>query len=561
MPDRFERRIQLLQSGWRAYALLALILAVAYLALAARGFRLGFYSDIVAYQYHFELRGVIGGMNWLISEYWQRHLLGGLFAIPLHLFAPDRYELWYALTLAIHFLAGPFIFLLVDTMQCGQRRWLSFAVVLAFLFDPLQTPSNIEFPTGWDHRMFLICALLSLWSYLRFVRTRRRQPGWFMLSFFTYMLALMIYEQSFFFFLLHPIIALVEDRRLRQRRWTRRYLGLTIRDALPFVGFLLIYIYLLQILFSGDSFAMRLAPAHLAQQTAAGLAAVFNPLDLARRLAHAADVSQWWIVGLLALAVGAAFLVWIPRGGDDRQRAIWTPPMLAGLGFLLALLSVFNSAPTIMPLPLHTRLLFAASLGQALVLIGLLGWVATRIGRIGGAAFALALAILLAPAISFLYEHQAIHLERGRVGERAFASVYEAIPDFAAGAEPYLLLITDRDAETELYLHPRDINFPHVFALRYGIENFRADAVLFDDVGARNPAPIQLREAGIVSPLRPGELIDYERVVVVAYQSGDNSVAVLDRLPDDVLQHGNFDIYADVTLKTNWSLLPSDARD
>ena len=550
-----------MQSGWRAYAVLALILAVAYLALAARGFRLGFYSDIVAYQYHFELRGVVGGMNWLISEYWQRHLLGGLFAIPLHLFAPDRYDLWYALTLALHFLVGPFIFLLVDTLQCGQRRWLSFAVVLAFIFDPLQTPSNIEFPTGWDHRMFLICALLSLWAYVRFVRARRRQPGWFMLSFFTYMLAIMIYEQSFFFFLLHPIIALAEDRRFGRRRWTRRYLGLTIRDALPFAGFLLIYIYLLQILFSGDSFAMRLAPAHLAQQTAAGLAAVFSPLDLARRLVHAAAISQWWLVALLALAVCVAFLIWIPRGGDDRQRAIWTPPMLAGFGFLLALLSVFNSAPTIMPLPLHTRLLFAASFGQALVVIGLLGWVAARFRRFGATAFALALAILLAPAISFLYEHQAIHQERGRVGERAFASIYEAIPNFAAGAEPYLLLVTDRDAETELYLHPRDINFPRVFALHYGIEHFRADAALFDDAGARKPARIQLREDGILSPLLPGELIDYDRVIVVTYDSGDNRATVLDRLPDDVLQRGNFDIQADVTLKTNWSLLPSDARD
>ena len=545
-----------MQSGWRAYAVLALMLAAAYLALAARGFKLGFYSDIVAYQYHFELRGVVGGMNWLISEYWQRHLLGGLFAIPLHLFAPDRYDLWYALTLALHFLVGPFIFLLVDTLQCGQRRWLSLAAALLFVFDTLQTPSNIEFPTGWDHRIFLICALLSLWAYTRFVRERRQAPGWFMLSFLTYMLAIMIYEQSFFFFLLHPIIALVEERRNGQTGLTARHLWLHIRDALPYAFFLLIYVYLLRILFSGDSFAMSLSPEHLARQTAEGLAVAFNPLDLAGRLAQAAGSGQWWFVAALALAIGATFLVWIPRSGDDSQRAVWTPPMLAGLGFLLALLSVFNSAPTIMPLALHTRLLFAASLGQAVVLIGLFGWIAARYPRIGAALFAVALAILLAPAISFFYEHQAIHLKRAQISERVFASIYAAIPDFAAGAEPYLLLVADRDPETELHLHPRDINFPRVFALHYGIENFRADAALFDQGRSRNSADIQLTPDGIISPLRPGELIGYDRVIVVAYQSADSSVAVLDRLPDDVLQLGNFAIGAGLGVETNWSLLP-----
>ena len=545
-----------MQSGWRAYAVLALILAGAYLALAVRGFALGFYSDIVAYQYHFALRGVFGGMNWLVTEYWQRHLLGGLFAIPLHLFAPDRYDLWYALTLALHFLVGPFIFLLVDTLQCGQRRWLGFAIALAFLFDPLQTPSNIEFPTGWDHRTFLICALLSLWAYLRFVRSGRRRPGWYMLSFLAYMLAIMTYEQSFFFFLLHPIIAHVEERRHSARRLTRRRLWLNLRDALPYAFFLLIYVYLLRILFSGDSFAMSLSPAHIARQTADGMAVIFNPLDFARRLAQAATIGQWWVVILLALVIGLAFHIWIPRSGDDGQRIIWSPPLLAGFGFLLALLSVLNSAPTIMPLALHTRLLFAGSLGQALVLIGLLGWMAERNRRVGGLAFALALAMILAPGISYFYEHQAIHLERGEVSEQVFESIYAAIPEFAPGAEPYLLLAADQDPEMDLYLHPRDVNFPRVFALRYGIENFRADALLFDHAGTRKLAQIRLLEGGIVSPLRPREVIGYDRLVIIEYDSVTNSVEVLDRLPDEVLQQGNFEIDADVRLTTNWSLLP-----
>lgn len=72
---------------------------------------------------------------------------------------------------------------------------------------------------------------------------------------------------------------------------------------------------------------------------------------------------------------------------------------------------------------------------------------------------------------------------------------------------------------------------------------------------ARKPAPIQLPERGIVSPLRPGELIDYDRVVVDACVSGDNSATVLDRLPADLLPRGNFDIGVEVRIETDWLLL------
>ena len=90
------------------------------------------------------------------------------------------------------------------------------------------------------------------------------------------------------------------------------------------------------------------------------MAVVFNPLDLAGRLAQAAAIGQWWLILLLAIVIGAAFqAVATAFSGDDRPGSdIWTPPMLAGFGFLLALLSVFNSAPTNMPL----RFAYAAAL-------------------------------------------------------------------------------------------------------------------------------------------------------------------------------------------------------
>ncbi len=560
MASRLFRSVQFLQSGWRAYAVLVLILAVAYAVLAVRGFTLGFYSDMVAYQYHFSLRGVIGGMNWLVTEYWQRHLLGGWLAAPLHVLAPDRYDLWYALTLGIHFMVGPVIFLLVDTLQCGQRRWLGFAVTLIFVFDTLQTPSNIEFPTGWDHRIFLIFALLSLWSYIRFVRSRRLQLGWYISSVLTYVFAIMTYEQSFFFILLHPLIAFVEDRRLGEFSLKFRYLWLMVRDSILQVCFLVIYVYLLQVLFWGANYGISLSLSHIASQTFDGLLVVFNPVDFWGRLVYALSISQWWLIALLCLLIGAVFQVWMAHAGEDAQRTIWTPIWLIGFGATMAFLAVFNSSPTTMPLALHPRLVFAGSLGSGIVLLGVLAWIIDLNRRLGSVVFSVAMAIVLAAGISFFYEHQALHLERGEVSEQVYQAIYDVVPEFVPGAEPYFLLIADRDAEEELYLHPRDINFPRVFALHYEIENLRADAVLFDDDGMRNLAKIRLTEDGIISPLKPREFISYDRLIILEYDSVNNTVTIQERLTEDDLSRGNFDRQAEVSLETNWELLPAGAR-
>ena len=159
-----------------------------------------------------------------------------------------------------------------------------------------------------------------------------------------------------------------------------------------------------------------------------------------------------------------------------------------------------------------------------------------------------------------MYEHQAIHLARDEQSSRTFQAILDAVPEFAAGAEPYLLLLTDVDAERDLWLHPRDVHFPRVFGLRYGIENVAADAVLFPSEGRQNPARIRLVADGIISPLKPREIIGYDRLVIIVYDSAANSVEVLDRLSEDVLSRGNFDIRAEVELRTNWSLLPAAAR-
>ena len=558
--SRLPRIVQYLQSGRKPYLILALMLGLAYAALAMRGFALGFYGDVAAYQFHYQFDGLIGGMNWLIAEHWQRHLLGALFSAPLHILAPNRYDLWYALALGLHLITGLAVFLLVDTLQNSQRRWLAFAVACFFVFDTLQTPSTIEFATGSHRKAALILAALSLWAYIRFVRGRRRQPGWHLFNTAAFILAVMIYEQSFFFFVLHPVIALVEDRRHGGFRLNRRWLQLTVRDSLLHVLVVAIVVYLLMTLFRGND-NLQLTPAYLLGQIADGLVLLLSPTELIERLTLAAAMSQTWVMALLAAPTALFFGGWIWHAPDETAAAPWPPLWIMLFGLLLMLLNLLNTAPTVWSFASSPRLLYASSIGSGMIWVGLLALAVDVHRRFGAVIFALTMAILLAPSISFLYEHQAAHLAQDQASSRTFQAIFDAIPEFADEAEPYLLLITDRHAEAELALHPRDVNFPHVFGLHYGIREFRADAVLFNDDESQKIQQIQLRETGIISPLKPDEVIGYHRVIVVSYDSRHNRAAILDRLPDDARRRGNFEIHADTPMRTNWSLLPSHAAD
>ena len=499
--SRLPPVIQYLQSGWKPCLILGLMLGLTWVALAVRGFTLGFYGDVVAYQFHYRFDGVIGGMNWLIAEHWQRHLLGALFSAPLHILAPGRYDLWYALALGLHLMLGLVVFLLVDTLQSGQRHWLAFATALFFVFDTLQTPSNIEFATGSHRKAALILAALSLWSYIHFIRSERQQLGWYMFNIATFILAVMAYEQSFFFFVLHPVIAFVEDRRRGAFNLNLRYLRLTLRDSLLHVMVAAIVVYLLLSLFHGGNDNLQLTPSYILGQMADGFALLLSPIEIIERLALAASMSQIWMIALLALAAVLFFGGWIWNAQDETSATPWTPLWMMLFGLLLALLNLFNTAPTVWSFANHPRLLYASSIGSGMIWIGLLAWAVDE-------------------------------------------------------AKPYLLLITDRHAEAALALHPRDVNFPHVFALHYGIREFRADAVLYNDDEAQKIQQIQLRDAGIISPLSPQETIGYDRVVVVSYDSRSRRAAILDRLPDDARRRGNFEIHADMPIETNWSLLP-----
>ncbi|MCY4146179.1 MAG: hypothetical protein OXE95_11475 [Chloroflexi bacterium] len=560
MPAVAGRFARALESGWTPWLALILVYGAAFAALAARGFALGFYSDVLAYHYHYHFDGIIGGMNWLVSEHWQRHLLGALFSAPLHALAPDRYDLWYALALAAHFAVGLTVFLLVDALQSGERRWLALGISLLFVFDPLQTPSTLGFATGTHRKAALLLALLALWAYLRFVRGRRRQLTWYSLNIACFGAALMIYEQSIFFFLLQPLIAWIEDRRLGALRASRSYAWLLARDAALHVAFAGVYIYLLLILFPGGNSNLVLRPEHILRQFADGLVLLFSPANYVGRLGAAAALSQSWLLILLALAVAGIFsssLRFAPR----TAAAAWTPGWLAVFGLLLTILNIAGTAPTHWVFRVHERLLYASSIGSAMLILGGLAWLHARHRRVGGALIVGYLVFTLATGVAFLYDQQAILREEDAASRRVIDAIVAAIPEFAPDAQPYLLLVSDADPQSELALHPGDVRFPYLFALRYGIRDFRADALLHDHA-AKYPSmgSLKLTAAGIISPLDPYETIAYDRVIIVAYDSQSDSAQVLERIPEAALRDANIINQVGAVLETNWLLLPASRQ-
>ena len=241
--------------------------------------------------------------------------------------------------------------------------------------------THCEFATSTQNKVSLMFAILSLWSYVKFVRGQRQQLGWYILNIVTFMFAIMIYEQSFLFFVLHPLIGFVEDRRSDEFRLDLRYLWLTIRDSLFHVIVLAIYVYLLLVLFGIGNSSLRLTPANILTQISDGLVLQFSPLAIADRIRIAMSVSQAWVLGTVALMVALPFGIWIwiteresfRSAGTDRLTP-WSPKWILVLGFVLALLNIVNASPTNWPLAWNVRLIYASTLGTGMVIVAAVAW-------------------------------------------------------------------------------------------------------------------------------------------------------------------------------------------
>lgn len=522
---------------YRVHGLLGGLLLAMYTALAVRGFNLGLYGDVLAYIYHYETRGIRGGMNWLVTEHWHRHLAGALASAPIQVLFPGNDDVWYAIALAIHFLNALVFFAFLDYWMQGKLRPVLFAGALLFAFEILQIESHFIFATATHRKSALLMSIFSLWAYVYYVRTQRRHLLAYNASWALFMVAGAIYEQALFFFLLHPFLAVLEDWRkpVSQPRWCY---GLRLLiEMLPYGFFILGYAYLIDVLFISSN--VETTPAYILRQITGALNRIINPLIVVERISPAFQGGGLLLVMPLVVVVGVILYRLQPENSDNRGALL----SLLLFGFGLALLNILGVSPTSFAIARAPRLIYPAALGMGLIFAVLLYWLGVVIPskRIGRGVFAVGASMLIAAGVVRFFQLQTYYLERDAAREQVKAAVHEALPDWDVQTPPYLLVITDAHPSDELALYAQDINFPFMFDLMYGMEGILADAVYYDiDAPPETSGQhIIATEDGIISPLRPDLRIDPARLVVIAYDSTTDTAQVLERVPPEVVTAGN----------------------
>lgn len=538
-----------------SYLLMAVVLLGFFMVIAIRGFDWGMYKDVLAYEYHYETLGVRGGWQWLIYVHWTRHLLAGIVSAPIHLLFPNNDAAWYAVATGVHFINGMLLFLLVDTLQRGKRPWLSFAVTLLFIFNTLQIFSHIDLGTGSHRKVAMGLTLFSMWCYLLYGRSKRENHWWLYLSLAAFALANSIYEQSMLFFLVNPLLVLPEDWATYRQRGLWAYIKIIARDAFLYVLFVVFLVFLLAMLFTSTS-NFELSLPYIVGQILTGFNRELNPLLLWERLAPAfqlADLPLTLAVWAGLFALLFAWMRWQPIEGENR----WLLGWLVLVGFGIMLMNIVNAAPTDFSLRLNERLIYMAAAGVSLLiaaglllLLQFLPGVTVRQG-----ALAAVLSLLIAGGFTVWMQMQTEYLRRDALRVGVLDAIYEAVPSW--DAPPYLLIVTDVHPQDDLWLNAQDINFPYTFDLRYGEQGILADVVFVDVPPENTLQMIRATEEGIISPLRRDTLIDPERLIILSYDSSTNQAEVLDQLPDEVLENGNFLIEAEIDWVTNHDLIGS----
>ncbi|MEL6149912.1 MAG: hypothetical protein AAFR56_09835 [Chloroflexota bacterium] len=543
----------LLQRWWTYFALTA-AMAGMYFALAVRGFSLGLYGDVLAYIYHYETRGIRGGMNWLVMEHWHRHLAGALASAPIQVLFPGDEAAWYAIGLAIHFGNAVLLFAFMDYWMRGKHRLLTVLAAVFFALDTLQTEFNLILATSTHRKISATMMILFLWLYLAHARSGHNRTAFYGLSLVLFSIGNAIYEQGFLLFLLFPLLALYENwqKPVMQPWW--RYLMRIALEMFPFGMFVLSYVYLIDVLFISSN--VESSVQHVINQVAGAINIAYNPWEIIVRSWPAVRTWGWTLLAIIGTVVAGGLLwQWVRRTETDTPY----PWRLLLLGAGIMLLNAFSVAPTDFSIPFATRLVYVGGLGSGVVILCAMECIRRTVpGITGKALFTVVPALIIGSGVSQYFSAQNIYLERNIEREAVLSAVQDALPSWSTDEQPYLLIIPDAHPYDELALHAQDVGFPYAFDLLYDTEGILADVVYFDIGGPAETSGQHIIATGngIVSPLRKEELIAPERLVVFAYDSTTRTAQIVEAVPPEILEIGNLYAEAPFTWETGAAYLP-----
>ncbi len=558
------------------FLVLIAVLLLLFLVLLTAGLDLGFIADILGFEYHFERLGVTGGLQFTL-DHDRRHFLSGMFYAGLNLFFPGQSTAWYGSSILTHLANGVILMLLCDTLLRYRWRWLSLSAALIFVFDMRQIVEHYEIATGGHLKIGLGLALLALWLYILYVRGNRQRTVLRDLSIAVYTVAFMLYESTAAFFILHPLIAFLEDHPQGRAAW-RRWIVQIIKDTLWYPLLFGAYALLLALILPPEK--PRFFPAMIVPNTLAAFGNAFDPVGYFRIAQSTLMPPYLLLTGTVSAGVFAGLLLWsrhnIITGGQLQPSPALANAgtlVLFGLGMMLA--NILLVSPSEWRLPEAPRLVYPASAGLALFITGLFAalivYLPSRSLTLRILPLTVVTALAAGTGVSGFFQTRSLYAEENTLRSNVVDAVMRAIPAWQGDTLPYMLLITDVDPDA-LALHAQDIRFPHLFDLMYNTNGILADAVYYDvpqtfPESAR-PAPDQpmssyigpyivVEADAIYSPLRPGLPIPLERLVIVQYDSASNSASILPEIPPEVLQTGNIIMRADVQLRTNFALINS----
>lgn len=553
------------------YGLLISIFGVTLLVLIGRGLDLGFVTDVLDYEYHYDRLGTFGGMRWLVVDHWQRHIFAGVFSAPIAYLFPGQSVVWYTYAFFAHFVSGLMVFLLADTILRSKYRPVAMAAALLFAFHTLVVGFNFEFPTGGHRNSALALALLSLWLYLQYVRRGRRNRWWREGSLALFIFAVGTYEQTALFFLLHPVIAYFEDRHNNSIGSSLRWLIRVALDSLWFPVAVAVYLFVLRVLFPpSDNFVFDLE--RIMRQVIDGFRVVFSPVDLVARVGTAWRGTDLLVTLAVAVLIFVLLFVWMRREPAKNASSSDGRFYLMIVGFLLSVVNIFSVAPVGWSIPDHPRMIYAAAVGFGMLVAGALALLLNR--RWGQVMFALVIALLVGSGVTRLFQFQSEYIAANEMRQALLNAVHTAVPAVTEDPPPYFVIMTGTaHPQDDLALFAQDSRFPYTFDLLYNVEGAAAD-VLFTDLDPDQRPPADLpgsdytgqfiiaEPEGVYSPLLPYQPIDPQRLIIVEYDHETRSATVLDRLPDHVIANANIVTRSSFDWQTNFDrIIAQDLQD